>query len=87
MDEPHAVSEKPSGKGTGVWAGASLAAALLASACCLGPAVLSALGLSALGVSALFEPVRPYFWSSRTQARATLGRSLAVSAFPRYVPG
>ena len=24
--------------------------------------------------------------SSRTQARATVGRSLAVSAFPRYVP-
>jgi mercuric ion transport protein len=60
MDEPHAVSEEPSGKGKSVWACASLMAALLASACCLGPVVLSAFGLSALGVSAAFEPLRPY---------------------------
>ena len=60
MDEPHAVREHSSDKGTGVWAGASLVAALLASACCLGPVMLSALGLSALGVSAAFEPLRPY---------------------------
>lgn len=85
MDELN-ISEEPSGKGTSVWAGASLVAALFASACCLGPVVLSALGLSALGVSAVFEPFRPYLLGA-TALLLGVGFYFAYFRQPVCAPG